>query len=804
MNFIESFNNKTILIPRLQRDYVQSSRESAVISPFLDVLLGRECDLNYIYGYEENGCFVPIDGQQRLTTLWLLYLYLYAKRHRTKEYRVFMKFASRPFASDFCERLHEHIESVLDANSTCSLDKAILDQNWFILSWVKNATVSNMLSTLKLIHQKINDSNFPDIWKRLVETSSVTFAFLQMDENNGLDDDIYIKMNGRGRKLSEFENLKSWMDEKVSSFTFAPEWKNSIDNAWTNFFWENRNLEQAHPEEIDNEQLFFFYNLLILYHIKNGTLEAQIAVIRENKPYIYEELQTFLGISNKVDNVETIDCIIERLLKAGNIPLVWIERIGLMPDEFFNFAYDGIRRIVSAAQSFNGMDLNIGENQNRATTPTYQICMCEGHFDRTLPLFFALLSYQNGQTSLFDWMRIMRNLILGTSITKENIGRILKAIHSYSVACSEKDIYELLSTNSLSVEGSGFNRSQFEEEIHKSSWIVTDREWINLFTAFENISFCRGTIGFVFNYLPKQKDKRVFKEYSTLFHLMFGISGVRYNITQYNLQRSLMCFTSHYGFGYRVGDKRKFMNSREEWLRFLNDTEEYEGLPHNHCMKLLAAKLYDSLKNEVNLIDYNEEYNIAVNSVMNSIIVDTLENNKKTDWRYFFIKYPSVWDSMGQSMCRWINDYDIYILGSTQWRNGNIRELRSFAFWKDIMEDAKNNPEDYKSWNMPNFWYCDETCMFIEHKCANKRIVAIDVFFERGKTDQYCFRIFYRTNENENKEAVFAATRTDFVSIATRYSFNFIEDDHRYWSGYYSYEGAFELFKKLIRELEDR
>lgn len=134
MNFIDSFNNKTILIPRLQRDYVQSSRDSAVISPFLDVLLGRECDLNYIYGYEENGCFVPIDGQQRLTTLWLLYLYLYARRHRTKEYKVFMKFTSRPFASDFCERLHEHIESVLDANSTCSLDKAILDQNWFILS----------------------------------------------------------------------------------------------------------------------------------------------------------------------------------------------------------------------------------------------------------------------------------------------------------------------------------------------------------------------------------------------------------------------------------------------------------------------------------------------------------------------------------------------------------------------------------------------------------------------------------------------------------------------------------------------
>lgn len=48
MNFIESFNNKTILIPLLQRDYVQGSEKSAVISPFLDALLEKDCDLNYI------------------------------------------------------------------------------------------------------------------------------------------------------------------------------------------------------------------------------------------------------------------------------------------------------------------------------------------------------------------------------------------------------------------------------------------------------------------------------------------------------------------------------------------------------------------------------------------------------------------------------------------------------------------------------------------------------------------------------------------------------------------------------------
>ena len=50
MNFIESFNSKTILIPLLQRDYVQGGREDVIV-PFLDSLLKTNQDLNYIYGY---------------------------------------------------------------------------------------------------------------------------------------------------------------------------------------------------------------------------------------------------------------------------------------------------------------------------------------------------------------------------------------------------------------------------------------------------------------------------------------------------------------------------------------------------------------------------------------------------------------------------------------------------------------------------------------------------------------------------------------------------------------------------------
>ena len=113
-----------------------------------------------------------------------------------------------------------------------------------------------MLYTLKYLHQKAMKVDAMELWNELKgEHSHITFSFLEMDEKNGIDDDIYIKMNGRGRALSTFENLKSWMDEQVSYYISKSEcedkqkeqilciasWQHDMDNKWTSFFWKNRN-----------------------------------------------------------------------------------------------------------------------------------------------------------------------------------------------------------------------------------------------------------------------------------------------------------------------------------------------------------------------------------------------------------------------------------------------------------------------------------------------------------------------------------------------------------------------------------
>ena len=73
---------KKITIPIIQRDYAQGRKDKGFIRKnFLksikDSLEKNEnLTLDFVYGNTEGEKFFPLDGQQRLTTLWLVYWYL--------------------------------------------------------------------------------------------------------------------------------------------------------------------------------------------------------------------------------------------------------------------------------------------------------------------------------------------------------------------------------------------------------------------------------------------------------------------------------------------------------------------------------------------------------------------------------------------------------------------------------------------------------------------------------------------------------------------------------------------------------
>ena len=769
MNFIQSFDNKTILIPLLQRDYVQGGQEE-VISPFMDSLLGKECDLNYIYGYKEDGCFVPVDGQQRLITLWLLYLYLYSrKRPKDRKFSVRMKFASREYAEDFCKNLSEHLEQLLICvKDNVSLDEIIIDQNWFIRSWLSNASVKNMLGTIKVIHRRINETNFPSIWNNLVESSvpSINFAFLQMNDT-GLDDDIYIKMNGRGRKLSAFENLKSYMDEHVSDLPFERKWKTNMDNAWANVFWSNRNTFQEHPEEIDDEQLYCLYNLLILYHIANThELQTTLTNIKEETPHLYEDLMAFLDKDEKSDEKDVISSIVVRLQKAGNFPLVWFERLHLLSKGFYEFAFKKLNVLDALSKKLNQMTLYIGASSFEKATKTYQLCMCEGSFARTLPLLYALLAYQEGETKLFHWMRTMRNLILNTDIDSIKLPSIMKAIDELSSLCKEQKIYDvLLSDNAKDYLGK-FNKDQVKEEITKAS---APEYCYEQMIKLENGRFFSGRIGILFLLLPYDEQEGYdpmsqenIRAYSAILLELFdgsdkGVSD-KFDDSRFLLRRALMSFSPYY-FGRRRSGCWSFNYGINEWRDYINgkidEVETFKSLLKELLVPAFkeGKDLYITLSEHVEAISKKFESDISV-------------KDDNSLFRYHFIRYPEIWEYMSTKRCSWNdNNFDI-VLKKSNSNNSNRMELRTMSLYLDYKNNKDYIP-DWDGWKL-YIWPKEKSCFYFERKTLigdNRRTIAIDVYFyndngRRSSEDCYSFDLFIRPlhhdAENEEEKQAFA------------------------------------------------
>ena len=825
MNFIKAFKDKNIRIPLLQRDYVQGCEES-IISPFVDSLLddSRKADLNYIYGYTEQGCFVPIDGQQRLTTLWLLYLYAAAKAGKIADFTVNLTFLSREFANDFCERLKGKIREVLSTmEKNMSLDKAIREQYWFINSWYNNATVRNMLLTLKYIHRKCEGRDFDKLWIQLLSDESITFAFLNMSEDNGLDDDIYVKMNGRGRPLSAFENLKSWMDEiihkaiLVNNEPWLHSWLNNIDNRWTHFFWNNRNKNQTHPEEIDDEQMFCFCNLLVLYWMKdiNG-LKSTIRSLKDDDLYLYEQLFLLFPQLNETDGVpELMNCLIDQIQSGNLLSLVWIERLNLIPLDFMKFAYDSLNKLSSIYSMINEMDLFFGGTTSN-TKPIYDLALSKGSYGRTLPLLYAVLLIDE-ETKAKDWMRECRNLILNTDIDKEQLPDVLNSLDAFALRTLQSDVYEVLKIYDGTKDTflNGFKWAQIVEERKKAKLPTV---YYPQMLLMENDRFFSGRIYIMFRLLEHEngiKDYTVedFVNCSNIMRTIFfagegrdgGVRTIYDNASERLLRRTLMSCPPYY-YGYYKKANWCFCANMEEWRDWLNwHDSQIDALRYfiiDICLpavKISQSNIEETIQNcMINTIDkFNHNYEEQLE-----------QQNDEDKFSLHFVHHVGVWNYMETSRCDW-KDYDDHglhiFLKKTNSNNSNKMELRTYSLFLDyadtsIREDLK---KDRNGWYV-GIYPREETCMFFQlDDPESKREIAIDVFHNCGKENDYALNVFLRrTNDEENNPTLYMESNQNYFDTIFEKLSAPLHIDHQscrfVTNDTYSRNGIILLLRKLL------
>lgn len=286
-DLITSPDIKKICIPTIQRDYALGrydkvfNRHNFLIALKKAVCTGESLPLDFVYGVDNETLFIPLDGQQRLTTLWLLHWFIAYKAGILAERKAsLMKFSyeTRLSSTDFCRSLCE----LLPNTSEKPLREWITQQTWFYHQYKQDPTIIGMLNMISGTETTVNNEHnivdgleeifrdeecdYPGMWKRLTTTKCIQFNKLHVSLSDS--DELYVKMNARGKQLTDFENFKAELVQYAKEYqnlgeTEALKFAAKLDVEWTDIFWKNRWRDTTSDDVSIDEIYFTFINRFV-------------------------------------------------------------------------------------------------------------------------------------------------------------------------------------------------------------------------------------------------------------------------------------------------------------------------------------------------------------------------------------------------------------------------------------------------------------------------------------------------------------------------------------------------------------
>ena len=520
-----------IEIPIIQRDYAQGREDEKTVKIrglFLDRLIkaieseNESLELDFVYGDIKNGIFQPLDGQQRLTTLFLLYWYFAYKTGNLSENKEHFKkftYETRISSREFCNELVEKGEKLGEGET---LREKITDASWFFLSWGKDPTIKAMLVMLDSIDSKLKSKSPEELaehWRKLIsENPPITFRFKPLN-NIGLTDDLYIKMNARGKALTDFENFKARFEKHIKENEFEKNlsltkdtFSHRIDTVWTDLFWKYRGDDNS----VDNEFVKFIAGIAI-----NSYAEKQEIFKSEEEDNLIRKILEEKEEKNITDKAVIRERIERRITLLFNNPN------GIIPEDFptkesfdyliscFNIylKYDELK--PEKLDLWNFLEKNLFRDFIEKEKTEY----------KPRVLFYAQTQYllkvkDFNSESFAKWMRVVRNIVQNATIDSAAayIGAI-GLINELSSGCD--DIYKFLNDNIIK---SDFATNQVKEEILKANLIEQDNIWSEQIFKVEDDSFLKGEISFLLEYAKNGKsyEYEKFKNLSDKFLLLFS------------------------------------------------------------------------------------------------------------------------------------------------------------------------------------------------------------------------------------------------------------------------------------------
>ena len=423
--------------------------------------------------------FVPLDGQQRLTTLFLLHWYLSFRRGKIESTLHNFTYKTRKSSTAFCNALVDNTTNI-EVNGL-KLSECITDAVWFSTTWIKDPTVSGMLRVLDEIHSRMQSQDINTCWNNLIEGRCIYFDFLNLDKLK-LEDDLYVKMNARGKELTEFENFKAWLSEYSEENNFDPahfNWSNKIDKEWTDLFWRAREMHG----DIDVARMNFI-KIIMFYQYAEGVILENDKLKDKDKKVATQLLsedftpRSFYGENNLLSENELTNtfALLTYLEERNTVALA---------DELKEFLRKPFVDIsISKAYFKEFQKLNIFHKS--IFYSIYLFLIKKGK---------QVTEYSEADKSqLKNWVRFTRNLIYNARLDDQS--ELVKAI----VAIKKLSKHAFTIEEDLARDGveiSYFPIIQREEEILKAKLFCQDSNWKPLITKYENHEYFYGQVDFL-------------------------------------------------------------------------------------------------------------------------------------------------------------------------------------------------------------------------------------------------------------------------------------------------------------------
>lgn len=549
----------SIYIPRIQRDYAQGRPDDTTrqirdkfVDDIFDSLLnyhenGKVLDVNFIYGNieDEDGRkrFIPIDGQQRLTTLFLLHWYfaVYSGKIETdpevKKRLLQFQYETRNVTGKFCRNLTEYVR--IDFGTLPDGKKvsdAIRNYYWFFSDFENDSSVRGMLVMIDAIHEKARGyveagESLDGIFELLSsDQAPVRFLYLNIDDV-GLTDSIYIKMNARGKSLTHFENFKAQLRDYLSGEEgFANEFIDHINGKWSEFFWNPayRRLikdpatgREALETTVDSQMMKFFRFGMMMDYIVN--LDDSIVVHNQKK--VRDALRDLIGeqdyfftsrlFKDSFQHVYGLESgkpvlgagTFRRISRLLNVLAKRQQQTGTIS---FVDRGEYHKTYVQEARAFQRL---IGISAERALTNEEQIVLYAE--------YAFLVKYADGddtfgrEKELNRWLRLVSNLVrpnlnLQLDIFFGMIRSVNRMVEDGSALECDRYMGKLLRRNYRQSVMSAFTETQVVEESVKSILMQIDPVWKTAVVDSEN-TFMDGQTGalFAFSGLTGEYERQI-------------------------------------------------------------------------------------------------------------------------------------------------------------------------------------------------------------------------------------------------------------------------------------------------------